>query len=300
MDHGYAERLLEEYVDKQTYEMALQVLRHLPGDVGYNPGSQIVQILGITALDKIDHFIKDKLKIDGYVRYMDDFILIHESRDYLEHCLAKIKRMLADRKMMASEKKTYIQAVTDPILFLGFRYQFTESGKLLVMADPKKIKHEKKKIMRMVEHVKKGTLTKRDVDVHFKAYKSSIRYGNTHKTICRLNTWYAALWEGEKTCSSQNISQRSENARTSRTPLRRTKSRQRSWSTSLPATTRKYSMRRKRSMSKVFYNMAKKNYPNNWNIEMLRNFVAIGRISPAEYEDITGEPYENEEGYSRV
>lgn len=45
-------------------------------------------------------------------------------------------------------------------------------------------------------------------------------------------------------------------------------------------------------MSKVFYNMAKKNYPNNWNIEMLRNFVALGRITPEEYEEITGDQYE--------
>lgn len=45
-------------------------------------------------------------------------------------------------------------------------------------------------------------------------------------------------------------------------------------------------------MSKKFYDMAKKNYPENWNLEMLKNFVRLGRITPEEYEEITGEPYE--------
>ena len=45
-------------------------------------------------------------------------------------------------------------------------------------------------------------------------------------------------------------------------------------------------------MSKIFYEMAKRNYPANWNIEMLRTFVRLGRITPEEYEQITGEPYE--------
>ena len=46
-------------------------------------------------------------------------------------------------------------------------------------------------------------------------------------------------------------------------------------------------------MSKVFYNMAKRNYENGtWNLEMVRNFTALGRITPEEFREITGEEYE--------
>lgn len=45
-------------------------------------------------------------------------------------------------------------------------------------------------------------------------------------------------------------------------------------------------------MSSVFYNMAKRNYDKGlWNIEMVRNFVALGRITEEEFTEITGEPY---------
>ena len=198
MDHAFAVNMLKGYVDSTTFEMAQKILDHLPGEVGYNPGSQIVQIVGITALDKIDHYIKDVLKIDCYVRYMDDFVLLHHDRAYLEMCLIEIRRMLHEQKMEINAKKTTIKPIATPVKFLGFMYRFSSSGKLIILTDPEKIKHERKKIVRMVALVRKGELTKYDVDRHFKAYKASVRYGNSHNLLHGLNVWYESLWEGEK------------------------------------------------------------------------------------------------------
>lgn len=196
MDHEYAETMLGKYLDDETYQMARTVLARLPGEVGYNPGSQIVQIVGITALDKVDHFIKERLRVKYYIRYMDDFILIHHDKAFLKHCLDEIKAMLENQKMQIAEKKTFIQSISKPTMYLGFNYRLTKTGKVVVLADPKKIKHERKKILRMVAKVKAGELTKHDVDVHFKAWKASVRYGNSHNLIYRLNRWYESLWEG--------------------------------------------------------------------------------------------------------
>lgn len=44
-------------------------------------------------------------------------------------------------------------------------------------------------------------------------------------------------------------------------------------------------------MNKI-YEMAKKNYPRLWNIDMLRNLVTKGRITAEQFEEITGEVYE--------
>jgi len=196
MDHEYAETTLQKYLDDETYQMAVKVLARLPGDVGYNPGSQIVQIVGITALDRVDHFIKERLGIKYYIRYMDDFILIHPDMEYLQHCLTEIETMLFDQKMTRSKEKTFIQRITDPIEHLGFVYRLTRTGKVVILARPDKIKHEKKKVKRMVNLVKQGKRTKRDVDAHFKAFKASVAYGNSHHLIHNLNVWYRGLWKG--------------------------------------------------------------------------------------------------------
>lgn len=197
MDHQYAETMLRKYLDDETYQMATEVLSRLPGDVGYNPGSQIVQIVGITALDKIDHYIKERLGIKYYVRYMDDFVLIHQDKEHLKKCLKDIESMLNIQKMDLHPEKTTIKRVTDPMTFLGFQYRLTRTGKVVILADPRKVKHERKKIQRMVALVEKGKLSKHEVDAHFKAYKASARYGNSHNLMYRLNRWYESLWKGQ-------------------------------------------------------------------------------------------------------
>lgn len=196
MRHDYAESMLKDYLDNDTHEMAQGVLSRLPGEIGYNPGSPIVQVVGITALDKTDHFIKEKLRIKYYIRYMDDFILLHPNKTYLLGCLDKLTERLEQIGMRPNKSKTEIRPISEPIRFLGFVYRLTSTGKVVILADPKKIKHERKKLQRMVHKVVEGVLTKRDVDKHFKSYKASVRYGNSHNLINRLNRWYESLWEG--------------------------------------------------------------------------------------------------------
>ena len=44
-------------------------------------------------------------------------------------------------------------------------------------------------------------------------------------------------------------------------------------------------------MAVNYFELAKKNYPDNWNIDMLRRLVERGRISEEEFCQITGETY---------
>ena len=54
------------------------------------------QIFAIFYLNDIDHFIKEDLKIKYYIRYQDDFLRIHDDKQYLKKCLDKIKIKLAE------------------------------------------------------------------------------------------------------------------------------------------------------------------------------------------------------------
>ena len=45
-------------------------------------------------------------------------------------------------------------------------------------------------------------------------------------------------------------------------------------------------------MSKKYADIAKENYPDPWNKAMLRKMVEKGRLTPEEYEEITGEVYD--------
>ena len=53
-------------------------------NIGMGLGSQITQLIQLAVLDKLDHYIKEELKIKYFVRYMDDLVLIHNDKEYLK------------------------------------------------------------------------------------------------------------------------------------------------------------------------------------------------------------------------
>lgn len=87
-------------------------------DSGIGIGSMTSQVLAIFYLNDMDHFIKEELKIKGYIRYQDDFLLFSESKEYLEFCLEKIKEFLAKEKLVLNNK-TRIYTSNQNICFLG-------------------------------------------------------------------------------------------------------------------------------------------------------------------------------------
>lgn len=75
MSHKVVKDCFKKVIDGWTYQQACCVLdNQYDREIGYNPGSQMIQIAGIGILNALDHFIKEELHIEFYIRYMDDFI----------------------------------------------------------------------------------------------------------------------------------------------------------------------------------------------------------------------------------
>ena len=62
------------------------------------------QIFAIFYLNDMDHFIKEQLKIKYYVRYQDNFLLFHPSKDYLKYCFKEIEKFLEKEKLKLNKK----------------------------------------------------------------------------------------------------------------------------------------------------------------------------------------------------
>lgn len=76
---------------------------------GLSIGSMLNQFLGIYYLNELDHFIKEKLNIKYYIRYMDDGLIIHQDKEYLIYCLRKIEIMLKKYKLKYNYNKTKVK-----------------------------------------------------------------------------------------------------------------------------------------------------------------------------------------------
>ena len=199
MDHDYIEGMFRKKLDPSSYQRVLDVLHHqYPGDKGYNPGSQMIQIAGISALDDLDHYIKEQLHVRLYIRYMDDFILIHEDEAFLQECREKIIRKLAEYRFEVNEKKTRVFPLSDGIIFLGFEFRLTETGKVLLFVSPQNVKAKRKNLRRLVARSKNGLLPKASVDMSYASWRDHASKGNSFKLLQRMDEYYKSLWEEEE------------------------------------------------------------------------------------------------------
>lgn len=84
-------------------------------------GNQTSQFLGNVMLDPLDHFVKDRLGVSGYVRYVDDFLAFADHRADLKRLRVAVERFLSERGLMLHPRKTGIHRCTAGVDFLGTR-----------------------------------------------------------------------------------------------------------------------------------------------------------------------------------
>ncbi|MCL2540032.1 MAG: reverse transcriptase/maturase family protein [Firmicutes bacterium] len=134
INHGILFRQLNKCgFDEQSMSLIQKVIssRNAETGVGLPLGNQTSQWFALLYLNGLDHFIKEKLRIKYYIRYMDDFVLIHNSKDYLKHCKSEIDKFLAGKLELKLNAKTQITRLKDGIDFLGFRHILTDTGKVV-------------------------------------------------------------------------------------------------------------------------------------------------------------------------
>ena len=140
---------------------------------------------------------KERLGIKQYIRYMDDFILIHPDKEYLKYCLDEINKHVTGLNLKLSEKKTQIFPLKQGISFLGFRFYLTETGKVIRKLTKENVCHEKKKLRKMKKLVDDGVMTKENVDECYMSWKAHAKQGNTHNLILSMDKFYKNLWRGD-------------------------------------------------------------------------------------------------------
>ena len=141
------------------------------------------QILAIFYLNDLDHYIKEKLGIKYYIRYMDDGILIHHDKEYLKYCLEKINKLCINNYKLKLNSKTKIYNIKDGIDFLGFRYFFNKD-KLIVRLRNDTKKNFKKKIKRY------GNNNYEKYIQVLGSYKGHLKYASSK------NLWYEVVNKG--------------------------------------------------------------------------------------------------------
>lgn len=91
-----------------------------PAHLGLPIGNLSSQFFANVYLDALDQFVKHRIGVRHYVRYVDDFVLLHESPQWLNAAHDEIEAFLPERlHARLNPKKTILQLVDRGIDFVG-------------------------------------------------------------------------------------------------------------------------------------------------------------------------------------
>lgn len=138
------ERLLNKNIDCNNAIKELDRLPRYYKGKGLPIGNMSSQLLALLYLNGLDHYIKEKLHIKYYIRYMDDFLLISDDKKYLKYCLKEITKYIENKLLLKLNNKTQIYNLNKGINFLGYRYILKDKKLIMLPTSKNKIKIRKK------------------------------------------------------------------------------------------------------------------------------------------------------------
>jgi len=108
--------------DRKVRELICSILKNFHDkEKGMPLGNMTSQFFANVYLNELDYFVKHTLKMKYYLRYVDDFVIIHESKETLQECKEKIENYLVSLKLELHQNKSKIFSMHSGIGLLGFR-----------------------------------------------------------------------------------------------------------------------------------------------------------------------------------
>lgn len=148
--------LLTYMLNKFAYDSFVHNGWHVPAGVGL--GGEVPQTIGVLYLNEMDHIIKEQLGIHEYVRYQDDFYLMHPDRHYLTYCLDVIVKHLDNIGLALNRNKSNIIPAKNGFNFLKFRFFHNQYGTVLMNYNSKGITRTRKKFRKLHTLLEEGRI----------------------------------------------------------------------------------------------------------------------------------------------
>lgn len=174
INHKILKTLLRKKIKDQKLLLLLDEIIASVGDENQIPiGNYTSQYFANFYLCYFDHWIKENLRIKYYFRYMDDMILIHNSKRYLHKIFGIIKLYLDEKLKLIIKSNWQIFPINKRgVDFVGYRffYKYVLLRKNICNRFKKKINTTRNK-----EHLKRSLAS----------YKGWMQWGNCYNLLLK-------------------------------------------------------------------------------------------------------------------
>jgi len=201
VDHNILIKIIDEKVkDKRVIWLVKTILQNHHAQKegkGMPLGNLTSQFFANVYLNELDQFVKHELKMKYYIRYVDDFVIFHDSRLRLEEYRMKIDDFLQKRlDLTLHPEKSKISFIKQGIQFLGFRIFYHH--KLLKKNNVRSVI---RKISSFKDESYKNTF---DYDHAYSSFEGIIQYSKSANTR-KLRKTITKIFEGISENKMSNI-----------------------------------------------------------------------------------------------
>ena len=166
--------LRKKVKDKKVENLLEKIVYSNPGKKGIPIGNYTSQIFANIYLNEVDQYIKQKLKVKYYFRYMDDSILFVKTKKAANAILRKIRTFLKEKLDLELNDKTQIFKSKQGVNFCGYkinsyRIKLRDRGKRAL----------KEKVKFLEKEVKNGNLTCKEASKYISGHLGYMKYANT-------------------------------------------------------------------------------------------------------------------------
>ncbi len=167
------------------------------GDTGLGLGSELSQISAILYPNEIDHFIKEKLHIKGYARYMDDSYLIHPDINYLRYCKKEIEKQVNTMGISLNPKTKIVRFNKGSFVFLKRRFMITDSGKIVTRLLRNNIAKRRRVLKKQKNLLIQGHADMKSIRQSYQSWRGYASKWDSRATVRRMDILYKELFNEE-------------------------------------------------------------------------------------------------------
>lgn len=154
-------------------------------EVGMPIGNLTSQMFANLYLNELDQFVKHKLKIHYYIRYVDDFIILGDDKEELWKVKEEIDSFLKNELHLNLNNKTALRPIEQGVEFVGFRI-WTTHRKL----KKKTLSKVKRRVKSVTLDFVNGIISKATLDASLQSYKGILKHFNSYGFRQKLNAIY--------------------------------------------------------------------------------------------------------------
>ncbi len=161
------------------------VIEYFPGDDLLSPllrrrglpiGNLTSQFFANVMLDNFDHFVKEKLRVKKYLRYVDDFALFGDDWEFLTQARIEIEQYLATLRLIIHPIKSQLFETRHGANFVGFR----------VLPDRVRVRNDnlrraRRRLKQLQADYARGEVPLRKLIERLQSWEAHLKHGDTYQ-----------------------------------------------------------------------------------------------------------------------